>query len=186
MTACCPICVLFVVLLRNVGYNPGVHVLHNTACCPSASVRVCALLLPVQVESLAQLGVQLLLFHLGRELTFSKLKAVWSVALVGGALQIVALSALGGVVAAVLESPVTQVGCWVTHQKMSIPTLLCTTVVLVPCAALVPLVPVCIQRSSKLCCVLRLLAAKPAHAAAGQHAWTFLTDWSPHMLGTAL
>jgi Kef-type K+ transport system membrane component KefB len=61
------------------------------------------------VESLAQLGVQLLLFHLGRELSFSKLKAVWSVALVGGALQIVALSAFGGVVAAVLESPVNQV-----------------------------------------------------------------------------
>lgn len=56
------------------------------------------------------MGVQLLLFHLGRELSFAKLKAVWSVALVGGALQIVAISALGGVVAAVLESPVTQVG----------------------------------------------------------------------------
>jgi Kef-type K+ transport system membrane component KefB len=54
--------------------------------------------------------VQLLLFHLGRELSFAKLKAVWSVALVGGALQIVAISALGGVVAAVLESPITQVG----------------------------------------------------------------------------
>lgn len=69
-----------------------------------------AAVLFVQVESLAQLGVQLLLFHLGRELSFSKLKAVWSVALVGGALQIVALSALGGVVAAVLESPISQVG----------------------------------------------------------------------------
>lgn len=69
-----------------------------------------AAVLTVQVESLAQLGVQLLLFHLGRELSFSKLKAVWSVALVGGALQIVALSALGGVVAAALETPVTQVG----------------------------------------------------------------------------
>jgi hypothetical protein len=67
-----------------------------------------------QVESLAQVGVQLLLFHLGRELSFAKLKAVWSVALVGGALQIVSISALGGVVAAVLESPVTQVsgGGW--------------------------------------------------------------------------
>lgn len=63
----------------------------------------------MQVESLAQLGVQLLLFHLGRELSFAKLKAVWSVALVGGTLQIVALSALGGVVAAMMESPVTQV-----------------------------------------------------------------------------
>jgi Kef-type K+ transport system membrane component KefB len=61
------------------------------------------------VESLAQLGVQLLLFHLGRELSFAKLRAVWSVALVGGMLQIVALSALGGIIAAVMESPVTQV-----------------------------------------------------------------------------
>jgi Kef-type K+ transport system membrane component KefB len=62
-----------------------------------------------QVESLAQLGVQLLLFHLGRELSLSKLKAVWSVALVGGTLQIVALSALGGIIAAFVESPVAQV-----------------------------------------------------------------------------
>lgn len=63
----------------------------------------------LQVESLAQLGVQLLLFHLGRELSFSKLKSVWSVALIGGTLQIVAFSALGGVVAAVLQSTITQV-----------------------------------------------------------------------------
>jgi Kef-type K+ transport system membrane component KefB len=78
------------------------------------------------VESLAQLGVQLLLFHLGRELSFSKLKAVWSVALVGGALQIVALSALGGVVAAVLESPVNQVKCFSISRR----TILWTTAAL--------------------------------------------------------
>lgn len=37
----------------------------------------------VQVESLAQLGVQLLLFGLGLELSFSKLRAVWGVAVLG-------------------------------------------------------------------------------------------------------
>lgn len=62
----------------------------------------------LQVESLAQLGVQLLLFHLGRELSFKKLKTVWSVALLGGSLQIVALMGLGGVVAAAVKSNVMQ------------------------------------------------------------------------------
>ena len=44
--------------------------------------RVCAQEL-VQVESLAQLGVQLLLFTLGLEFSLSKLRAVRSVALLG-------------------------------------------------------------------------------------------------------
>lgn len=65
----------------------------------------------MQVESLAQLGVQLLLFHLGRELSFKKLRSVWSVALLGGSLQIVALMALGGLVAAAFNTDVMQVGC---------------------------------------------------------------------------
>jgi hypothetical protein len=64
--------------------------------------------MPPQVESLAQLGVQLLLFHLGRELSFKKLKSVWSVALLGGSLQIVALMVLGGMVAAAVKSNVPQ------------------------------------------------------------------------------
>ena len=38
----------------------------------------------VQVESLAQLGVQLLLFTLGLEFSMAKLRAVRSVALLGG------------------------------------------------------------------------------------------------------
>ena len=38
----------------------------------------------VQVESLAQVGVQLLLFTLGLEFSLSKLRAVRSVALLGG------------------------------------------------------------------------------------------------------
>eukprot|EP00775_Hariotina_reticulata_P009774 gene9774-9931_t len=62
----------------------------------------------VQVESLAQLGVQLLLFNLGRELSLKKLKSVWSVALLGGSLQIVALMMLGGLVAAVVKSSMSQ------------------------------------------------------------------------------
>lgn len=37
----------------------------------------------MQVESLAQLGVQLLLFGLGLELSPSKLRAVWDVAVMG-------------------------------------------------------------------------------------------------------
>lgn len=60
------------------------------------------------MESLAQLGVQLLLFHLGRELSFTKLKSVWSVALLGGSLQIGALMLLGGLVAAAVKSNVPQ------------------------------------------------------------------------------
>jgi Kef-type K+ transport system membrane component KefB len=56
----------------------------------------------VQVESLAQLGVQLLLFGLGRELSLSKLRAVWGVALLGGFLQILALMLLGGMATAML------------------------------------------------------------------------------------
>ena len=40
----------------------------------------------VQVESLAQVGVQLLLFTLGLEFSLSKLRAVRSVALLGTAL----------------------------------------------------------------------------------------------------
>ena len=56
----------------------------------------------VQVESLAQVGVQLLLFGLGRELSLSKLRAVWGVALLGGFLQILALMLLGGMCTAML------------------------------------------------------------------------------------
>jgi len=54
--------------------------------------------------------VQLLLFGLGRELSLKKLQSVWSVALLGGSLQIVALMVLGGLVAAVVKSSVSQVG----------------------------------------------------------------------------
>lgn len=57
---------------------------------------------PVQVQSLAQLGVQLLLFGLGLEFSLSKLRAVRGVALLGGALQVLLLAALcSGVAAAI-------------------------------------------------------------------------------------
>jgi Kef-type K+ transport system membrane component KefB len=39
---------------------------------------------PVQVQSVAQLGVQLLLFTLGLEFSVSKMRAVGSVAVLGG------------------------------------------------------------------------------------------------------
>ena len=42
----------------------------------------------VQVESLAQVGVQLLLFTLGLEFSLQKLRAVRSVALIGAALPV--------------------------------------------------------------------------------------------------
>ncbi len=48
----------------------------------------------VQVESLAQLGVQLLLFGLGLELSPSKLRAVWDVAIMGE--RAAAVHGLGG------------------------------------------------------------------------------------------
>eukprot|EP00877_Chromochloris_zofingiensis_P006119 jgi/Chrzof1/1760/Cz10g20050.t1_KEA4[v5.2] len=62
----------------------------------------------VQVESLAQLGVQLLLFGLGRELSIQKLRSVWGVALLGGSLQILALMFMGGAVSAILRTSVHQ------------------------------------------------------------------------------
>lgn len=42
----------------------------------------------VQVETLAQLGALLLLFGLGMELSLAKLRSVWNVAVLGGALQV--------------------------------------------------------------------------------------------------
>ena len=50
----------------------------------------------VQVESLAQLGVQLLLFSLGLEFNPAKLRAVRGVALLGGALQIGLFAGVAG------------------------------------------------------------------------------------------
>jgi len=56
----------------------------------------------VQVQSVAQLGVVLLLFIMGLELNLGKLRAVRDVAILGGSLQVVLMSTLGGVAAAVI------------------------------------------------------------------------------------
>ncbi len=60
----------------------------------------------VQVESLAQMGVQLLLFTLGLEFSLSKLKAVRSVALAGGMIQITAFMILAGLLATFIGASV--------------------------------------------------------------------------------
>jgi len=56
----------------------------------------------VQVQSMAQLGVQFLLFTLGLELSLGKLRTVRDVALLGGLLQIALTAALGGASAAAI------------------------------------------------------------------------------------
>jgi Kef-type K+ transport system membrane component KefB len=62
----------------------------------------------VQVESIAQLGVYLLLFALGMELNLSKLKSVGGVSIIGGSVQILLAMAIGGAVSAwMCDSPVT-------------------------------------------------------------------------------
>ena len=53
----------------------------------------------VQMESLAQVGVQLLLFTLGLEFSLQKLRAVRSVALIGGMLEIFLFVVLAGLLA---------------------------------------------------------------------------------------
>jgi len=50
----------------------------------------------VQLETLAQVGVQLLLFGLGLEFDLARVKAVQGVALLGGVLEIVVFTSLGG------------------------------------------------------------------------------------------
>lgn len=50
----------------------------------------------VQVQSIAQLGVQLLLFMLGMEFNLTKLRAVRDVSILGGVAQILCLAAIGG------------------------------------------------------------------------------------------
>jgi monovalent cation:H+ antiporter-2, CPA2 family len=52
------------------------------------------------VEVLAEIGVALLLFSLGLELSFRDLRPVWRVAVIGGSIQILVTSAAGAVAAA--------------------------------------------------------------------------------------
>lgn len=62
----------------------------------------------VQVQSVSQIGVQLLLFTLGLEFNLSKLRAVRNVALFGGALQVTLMAMLSGVAAYVIGAGVSQ------------------------------------------------------------------------------
>ncbi|MEW5308650.1 MAG: hypothetical protein WDW38_000592 [Sanguina aurantia] len=73
----------------------------------------------VQVESLAQLGVQLLLFGLGMELSLSKLRAVWG----GGALQIALSMLICGAAAVATSATMTQgvfVGALISMSSTSV------------------------------------------------------------------
>ena len=58
------------------------------------------------MESLAQVGVQLLLFTLGLEFSLTKLKAVRNVALLGGVAQIGAFMSLAGLLAIAIGASV--------------------------------------------------------------------------------
>lgn len=76
----------------------------------------------VQVESLAQVGVQLLLFTLGLEFSLSKLRAVRSVALIGGLLQVVLTMILAGGIASSIGASIHEgvfVGALVRFRRSS-------------------------------------------------------------------
>lgn len=55
----------------------------------------------LQMETLAQVGVQLLLFGLGLEFDLARVKAVQGVALLGGVMEIIIFTSLGGLSASV-------------------------------------------------------------------------------------
>ncbi|GAB4816982.1 hypothetical protein N2152v2_004028 [Parachlorella kessleri] len=77
----------------------------------------------VQVQSIAQLGVQLLLFSLGLEFSLAKLKAMRNVAILGGLLQIVLMSGLASVGAAFIGASAYQgafLGALVSMSSTSI------------------------------------------------------------------
>lgn len=65
------------------------------------------------METLAQLGVSLLLFGLGMELSPTRLRATWGVAVVGGALQVGLAMALGAVTSSVLLGASASAGAFV-------------------------------------------------------------------------
>lgn len=77
----------------------------------------------VQVQSVAQLGVQLLLFSLGLEFSLSKLRAVRNVALLGGTLQIALFVLLGALGARLIGTGAAQgalVGAFISMSSTSI------------------------------------------------------------------
>ena len=59
----------------------------------------------VQVETIAQLGIMFLLFTLGLEFKFDKVKNVWPVALVGGSIQIVLFMIVAATVSMAMGYP---------------------------------------------------------------------------------
>ncbi|KAL4429184.1 hypothetical protein ABPG77_010163 [Micractinium sp. CCAP 211/92] len=77
----------------------------------------------VQVQSVAQLGVQLLLFTLGLEFSLTKLRAVRNVALLGGLLQTALFAMLAGLGAKLIGTSAAQgafVGAMVAMSSTSI------------------------------------------------------------------
>ncbi|KAI3427997.1 hypothetical protein D9Q98_006384 [Chlorella vulgaris] len=77
----------------------------------------------VQVQSVAQLGVQLLLFTLGLEFSLTKLRAVRNVALLGGLLQTALFAVLAGVGAMLIGTSAAQgafMGAMVAMSSTSI------------------------------------------------------------------
>ncbi|PSC72593.1 K(+) efflux antiporter 4-like isoform A [Micractinium conductrix] len=77
----------------------------------------------VQVQSVAQLGVQLLLFTLGLEFSITKLRAVRNVALLGGLLQTALFAVLAGLGAKLIGTSAAQgafVGALVAMSSTSI------------------------------------------------------------------
>ncbi len=78
------------------------------------------------MESLAQVGVQLLLFTLGLEFSLQKLRAVRSVALIGGMLEIFLFIVLAGLLAIWIGASVHE-GIFVGALVSPLPQLYCTT-----------------------------------------------------------
>eukprot|EP00892_Ulva_mutabilis_P000016 jgi/Ulvmu1/10014/UM059_0063.1 len=77
----------------------------------------------VQVESLAQVGVQLLLFGLGMEFNIEKLRTVGSVAILGGLIQIglfIAISAIGALLIGGAAADGIFVGALVSMSSTSV------------------------------------------------------------------
>ncbi|EFN57909.1 hypothetical protein CHLNCDRAFT_7714, partial [Chlorella variabilis] len=77
----------------------------------------------VQVQSVAQLGVQLLLFTLGLEFSLTKLRAVRHVALLGGLLQTALFAVVAGIGAKMIGASAAQggfVGAMVAMSSTSI------------------------------------------------------------------
>lgn len=77
----------------------------------------------VQVESLAQLGVQFLLFYLGMEFSISKMRSVGGVALIGGLVEALLFVAISALLAFFMGAALTQgilLGAFVSLSSTSV------------------------------------------------------------------